>query len=494
MSGTNEGGERKETAGVRQHLASLAVLGVLFVVPGAAIAADPVLLVEDTTDAPSVEAARSRVQLLTGVVIPPERTRGVDDLVAATGYAALTAGGASVFTCKGPALDAGGFDARLSEVVRLVDELDLDRASAAVASLQADLPCSVAAIPARQLHDVFFFTGLMAAYRGERDEAIDQFSRAAALKPDVTWNESYDPSAQQLFLLGKERAITAEMVLFSALPPTDARRVWLDGRATSEAAMEAQVRPGTHLVHVETTTGSLRAIGVRLEPGVSALWSDPRAAAQAVMDGASEGPAARAAEALLALGLAEWSADTFYVSSRRGVLRYSADVGFEKPRRPLAPVGDRVTFGLGAAVLVRDAPYRKPFVYAAPGLDVSVAVLRGLEVSLFGRAGLASFSESTLSVLPAWGLGLQWAFAGVAVRPYVGAQAAFTAQHETAASGLRVVRVTAGGLARLGVRLAPGSSAFRLGIGVSFGWVGGIHASAGVTVGFGLRPSKARGS
>ncbi len=493
MSGS-EGSDGGEAARVVRHLTSLAVLGAAFFVGGAALGADPVLLVEDSADAASVEAARSKVQLLTGVVLQAERTRGLDDLVAATGYAALTSGGASVFTCKGPALDAGGFDARLRDVVRLVDELDLDRASEAVASLQADLPCSVAPIPARQLHDVFFFTGLMAAYRGEREQAIDQFARAAALKPDVTWNQSYDPSAQQLFLLGKEQAITAALVRFTALPPTDARRVWLDGRPASEAAMEAEVRPGTHLVHIETTSGSLRALGVNLEPAVDALWADPRAAAQAVMDGVMEGPTARAAEALLALGLARWEADTFYVASRRGVLRYSADAGFERPRRPLSPVGDIVTIGFGGALLVRDAPYRKPFVYAAPGVDVSIGVVRGLEVSLFGRAGIASFSPSTVSVLPAWGLGLQWAFAGVSVRPYVGAQAAFTAQHGTAPNGVRTVGVTAGGLARLGVRLSPPSTALRFGLGVSFGWVGGIHASAGVTVGFGLRPGRAGGS
>ena len=462
----------------------------LIAVPALARGAEPVLIVEDSADAAATESARNKVQLLTGVIISPDRTRGLDDLVAETGYAALTAGGASVFTCKGPALDASGFDARLAEVVRLVDELDLDAATVAVDSLQADLPCSVAAIPARQLHDVFFLAGLMAAYRGERDQAVDQFARAAGLKPDVTWNESYDPSAQQLFLLGKEQAISATLVQVAVLPPTDAKRVWLDGRPTSEAAMAAEVRPGTHLLHVETTTGALRAVGLILEPAPTALWADPRAAGQAVMEGAIEGPAGQAAEVLLAQGLAAWEADTFYVASRRGILRYAVDTGFEKPRRPLGPAGDVVTVGVGGALLVRDAPYRKPFVYAAPGIDVSIGVLRGLEVSLFGRVGLASFSEGSLSILPAWGAGLQWAFTGVSVRPYVGAQAALIARHQTAADGAVGTTVAAGALARLGVRLAPPTTALRFGLGVSFGWVDGIHASVGVTVGFGLRPKR----
>lgn len=465
------------------------MLVLLLVVPGLARATEPVLLVEDSADTAMSESARSKVELLAGVTIAPERTRGLDDLVAETGYSALTSGGATVFTCRGPALDATGFDARLSEVVRLVDELDLDAANEAVISLQADLPCSVAPIASRQLHDVFFFAGLMAAYRGERDQAVDQFARAAALKSDVGWNESYDPSAQQLFLLGKEQAITAEMVQLTVLPPTDAKRMWLDGRVISGMEMQAEVRPGTHVVHVETTGGSLRAVGLKIQPGPAALWADPRAAAQAVMDGAMEGPKGMAAEALLALGLTAWEADTFYVLSRRGVLRYAPDVGFEKPRRPLGPTGDVVTLGVGAAVLVREAPYRKPFVYAAPGLDLSIGVLRGLEVSLFGRVGLASFSDGSLSILPAWGAGLQWAFAGVAVRPFAGAQAAFVATHRTV-EGEVTTAVSAGGLARFGVRLAPPSSALRVGIGVSFGWVDGIHASAGVSFGFGARPGR----
>ncbi len=471
-----------------RHGSILPISVLLTCLAGAATAAEPVLIVQDATDEDVAEAARGRVQLLTGIAIPPERTLSLDDLVAETGYGALTSDGVSLFTCKGPALDASGFDARLADAVRLVDELDLGSASAALDALRDDLPCSVAAVPARQLHDLFFFSGLMSAYNQQRDQAIDQFSRAAALKPDVRWNESYDPSAQQLFLLGKEQALTAEPVRLTVVPPTDARRLWVDGKEADEAGpTEVELRSGTHLIHVETAGGAIRAVGLDLPPGPG-LWADPRAAAAAVIEGAMEGPASVAASALLTLGAVAWEVDTIYTSTQRGVLRWSRE-GFVRPERPLTPVGDRLSVRLGGGVIVREAPFRKPFIYAAPSLELDVGIVRGLEASVFARVGLASFAEDTLSVLPVWGAGLQWAFAGVVIKPFVGAQAAFAVRQTSTVTGETSVGVAVGGLGRFGAIFTPVRRApLRVGLGVSFGWLDGVHASITATVGFGIRP------
>ena len=474
---------------VTRHVLSLLVLGTLLGGVGPALAADAVLVVPDANDEKAAEAARGRVQILVGEAVPPERTRSLDDLVAETGYAALVLEGTAVFTCKGPALDASGFDARLGGAMRSVDELELQSASEALTALRADLPCSVAAIPARQLHDLFFFSGLMSAYDGMRDDAIGQFARAAALKPDVSWNESYDPKAQQLFLLGKEQALTAGMVTLNLVPPTDAERVWVDGREMESAGPTVtELKPGTHVIHVETASGAIRAAGVDLPAG-EALWADPRAAAAAVQGGVVEGPAALAAEQLLALGASSWDTDTLYTYGSRGVLRYTVEGGLVRPQRPLTPVGDRVGIRVGGGVLVREAPFRKPFAYAAPSLEVDVGILRGLEATVFARVGFASFSEDTLSILPVWGGGLQWAFAGVTLKPFIGAQVAFIANQRATDQGLSKTLVSAGGLARIGAILTPiRRQALRVGLGVSFGWIDGIHASVSATVGFGLRP------
>jgi len=452
------------------------------------VADGPILVVPDVADENAAEAARGKVQLLTGLAIAPEQTRGIDDLVAETGYSALTSEGVSIFSCKGPALDATSFDVRLGEAVRLVDELDLDAAGPALEALGSDLPCSIAAIPARQLHDLFFFSGLMSAYDGNRDQAIDQFARAAALKPDVSWNESYDPSAQQLFLLGKERALTAEPVMLTIVPPTDAKRVWLDGRDTKDPQpMVAELRTGTHVIHVETASGAIRAVGLDLPPGPS-LWSDPRAAGAAVQAGALDGPEAEAASLLLAMGAEAWGVTTLYTATERGVLRWTMD-GLERPVRPLTPVGDRLGVRLGGGVIVREAPFRKPFAYAAPALEIDVGIVRGLEGTVFAQVGMAQFSEGTLSILPVWGGGLQWAFAGVTLKPYVGAQVAFTAKESTDIAGLTTTAVAVGGLARIGAILTPiRREPLRVGFGVAFGWLDGVHASVTATVGLGLRP------
>jgi hypothetical protein len=468
------------------RLAIIAIAGLF--AAGPARAGEPALVVADVTDAEAVERSTDRVQLLTGVVIPKERAFGLDDLVASVGYSSLTEGAVEVFACRGPAVDGDTFAARLGDAVQRVDELDLPGAMAGLAALAADLPCSVAPIPARQLHDLFFFDGLMAAYGKDRDRAVKQFARAAALKADVPWNESYDPAAQQIFLLGKEQALTAPMLTLTVVPPVDARRIWLDGKQLEGGgSFEAELRPGTHVVHIETAAGALRAVGLDLAGG-DALWSDPRAAAAAAEGGVLEGPPVRAANVLLARAGDAWQTDVVYVGSSRGVFVWRRGVGLMRAERPKTPIGDGFSLRVGANALVRAPRYGgRPLAYAAPQVSIEAGLLRGLELAVDFGVGIARFAEGTTSVLPHGAAGFQWAWPGISARPYAGVQAAM------AVTGPLPEDLRGGGLLRLGVRFVPArDGALRLQLGAAFGWVGGVQAQLGLSVGFGARP-KARG-
>ena len=95
------------------------------------------------------------------------------------------------------------------------------------------------------------------------------------------------------------------------------------------------------------------------------------------------------------------------------------------------------------------------------------------------QVGLTSVVQDTLSIAPSGSLGLQWAWSGTRLRPFAGLRGVLTGVAE------RTVRV--GGVAVAGLRLQPDRrSALRVGIGVDFGWVGGIQAGAQITVGLGL--------
>ena len=422
------------------------------------------------------------MELQTGVAVAPDRTFVLEDAFAVTGYSLLVAGTAEASTCKGPALDQAAFRNRIGRAMSLVDELELAMAATELASLRADLPCSVSLIGDRELHAIFFSAGLMAAYDGRRDEAIDMFARASAIKDDVPLDTDYPPAVQQLSLQGKDKTSSAPEVELSLVPPTDARGVWVDGRPLDRTGpTSVWVKPGTHLVHVETSQGTQRAALLEVGEGGAALWADPRAAGVALTQGQTDGPGGAAANALLNAVMKHWSASAIYVDTPAGVLLYGA-APLARAALPLAPTGDRLGIRGGGAVLVRGAPFRPaPFAYGAPSLELEVALLRGLEIGLTVTVGLASFAEDTTSLLPVVTAGPQWAFAGSRVRPCVGGHFAL------AVAGADAASVGVGGVGRLGVRVRPiRDSSLRLAAAATFGWAGALQAGVAVTVGFGV--------
>jgi hypothetical protein len=383
-------------------------------------------------------------------------------------------------TCKGPSLDRPAFRQRIADAMSLVDELELVMAASVLRSLRNDLPCSVALIGDVELHAIFFSTGLMAAFNGHKDEALDMFARAVSIKPDVPLDTNYPPKIQQLYLQAKDRVSNQEEVELSLVPPTNSRAIWLDGRQLKDNGATSQwVKPGTHLVHVETTQGTQRAALLDISAGAAALWADPRAAAVALADGLTAGPEGAAANALLSAAMQSWRAATIYIDTPGGILIYGAQP-LARAALPLAPTGDRLGIRLGGGGVVRAAPFRPaPFAYAAPSFELEVALVRGLEVGLTAAVGVASFTEGTTSLLPVVTVGPQWAFSGSRIRPFVGVHFAL------AVAGADEVRI--GGLGRLGVRVAPVRKApLRAAVSASFGWVGAVQAGIAISVGFGF--------
>ncbi len=454
----------------------LSVLAILVLGAPPALAA-PALVVADGGDAALAQAARDRTQLLTGAAVAPDRTFGPDDLFAVVKHRPLLDGAVEGYGCAGPALDQGNFDARLGRAMTQVDELDLAQAEDSLMSLERDLPCAVAVVGTRQLHDIFFFAGLMAAYNGDRDAAVTRFRSATSVKNDVPLPTDAPPDVQQLYLLGREASMNADAATLTVLPPIDARRAWLDGRALDSAGAALEVRPGTHLLQLETEGGALRSVG--LQVAGDGIWADQRAAAAAILLGGGEGPAGAAADALLARVAGAWGAETVYVAGDRSVFVWGDAPGIERARVPLKPTGDRIALRLGVGALVREADFRPaPFAYAAPTLELDVALVRGLEIGASAAVGVTSVVDGSASILPTADVGLQWAWPGTRIRPWVGARAALAVVAPGEPRG--------GATAWLGLRLHPvRNGALRVGAALGFGWVGNVQAQARITVGFG---------
>lgn len=491
-------GETSDQCGVHRtqgisgtHAAALLLL-LVYARPCSAAdpkAGTPALVVGvGTADGEEISRARDRVQGTTGALVPGDRVFGPDDLVAAMRYRPVTEGALEVFTCKGPTLDQQAFESRLAEVVSRVDQLDLDGAMSGVVALQKDLPCSVSPIAARGLHDVFFFAGLLEAYHGQRDVAIADFARAAALKPDVPWNTAYAPEAHELYLLGKDRAGQPDATLH-LVPAADSRRLWIDGVAQADAkARSVTLRPGVHLIHVETDQGNQRAIGLELGAG-TALYADVSGAVAAVQDGETDGPRGAAARVLIQVAAGAWNADVVYVAHRAGVTFLRSGGAMETARRPITATGDRLGLRVGGGVLLRGAPSGSAaFVYASPVVEAEIATILGLELVGSFIAGFTSAAPGTWSLLPAGTVGAQWAWNGAAARPYVGVEAGFATLSSPGTN-----RVGVGPMLRGGVRFTPSRDrSLRLALGGHVGWVGTVTGAVTLTVGFGARPGGPR--
>ena len=459
-------------------LASL--LGSLLSLAGPAEAA-PTLVVEDAADAVGVERARDRVQLLAGVDVPEDRVFGRDELLTTLLRQPLVDGDVQAGGCAGLALARTEFDARVAEAAARLQRLDLEGAEASWQELEGDLPCATFVLAPEPLADLLLLGGAIATRREDPDTALSRFGAAASIEPGRP-PADLPPEAQSLQRRAQGTAATAPTSLVALLPSEAAHAAWLDGRSLDPRGEEIPVPSGAHLLQVEVAAGALR--GVSLQVDGDGLWADPGAAVAAVLAGGGRGVGATAAHALLARAGARWGAETIYVAFDRSLFVWGDEPGDapgdEVPRVPLLPTGDRLGLRLGGGLLVREEePGTGPQLFGAPGLELDVALVRGLEVGASVAVGFSAGVDGSTAALPAADLGLQWAWAGARVRPWIGLRGALA----VVATG----EPRGGASAWLGVRLHPSDRApLRVGVALGFGWVGAVQAQARITLGFGV--------
>ena len=156
--------------------------------------------------------------------------------------------------------------ARIAEAEDALDLLEYSRAINALGPLSEALACITHPVDAIQLSRAAMLLGYASFQAGDRDGANAAFAMAAVFDPDVDWDETYPPEAQQVFnsaVLDALRARDAQVwPAFGAAE--EAKDILVDGGTVPE---DGALRPGLHQVAVKTRTGGQLRLAVRFVEG-----------------------------------------------------------------------------------------------------------------------------------------------------------------------------------------------------------------------------------
>ncbi len=156
--------------------------------------------------------------------------------------------------------------ARLAEAEDALDLLEYSRAINALAPLSEALACITHPVDSIQLSRAAMLLGYANFQAGDREGANAAFAMAAVFDPDVDWDETYPPEAQQVFnsaVLDALRSRDAQVwPAFGAAE--EAKDILVDGGTVPE---DGALRPGLHQVAVKTRTGGQLRLAVRFVEG-----------------------------------------------------------------------------------------------------------------------------------------------------------------------------------------------------------------------------------
>ncbi|MDP7111566.1 MAG: hypothetical protein QGH45_06375, partial [Myxococcota bacterium] len=141
-----------------------------------------------------------------------------------------------------------------------LDALEFERAHEVLEPLLEDLACVGADPDPAGLARGALLLGYARFQRGDREGAAAAFDQAAAFHPELEWDTTYPPDAQQVF----NNAVLANLRQPAAILEGQVEGVTVDGAALPG---DRSYRPGLHLLTVPREDGSPVRLAVRLEAG-----------------------------------------------------------------------------------------------------------------------------------------------------------------------------------------------------------------------------------
>ncbi len=285
--------------------------------------------------------------------------------------------------------------ARIAEAEDALDLVEYSRAINALGPLTDALACITHPVDAGQLSRAAMLLGYARFQSGDRDGADAAFAMAAVFDPDVKWDETYPPDAQQVFNSAVLDALRAKDALvwpaFGAAE--EAVDILVDGGTVPE---DGTLRPGLHQIAVKTRSDGQLRLAVRFVAGETVHLGPTRELIDSFLEGEEGGEAA--GEALVAALARTGDAEAyivdpafgrifrFYASSRE--VRLIPGAGGD-PGTALKPGGTTTDQGTPVARPVTgETPKRKSRANPGPVLVIAGGVtgIVGLSVGLAQRA------------------------------------------------------------------------------------------------------------
>ncbi len=211
---------------------------------------------------------------------------------------------------------------RIAEAEDALDLLEYSRATNALAPLTDALACVSHPVDPGQLSRAAMLLGYARFLAGDREGAEDAFAMAAVFDPDVNWDETYPPDAQQVFNSAVLNALRAQNALiwpaFGAAE--EAKDILVDGNPVSD---DGSLRPGLHQVTIKTRSDGQLNLAVRFVAGETVHLGPTRELLESFLADSDEGSSA--GDALVAALAATGDAEAYIVDPAFGrIYRFTA--------------------------------------------------------------------------------------------------------------------------------------------------------------------------
>ncbi|MDP7114039.1 MAG: hypothetical protein QGH45_18860 [Myxococcota bacterium] len=199
--------------------------------------------------------------------------------------------------------------ARIAEAEDALDLLEYSRAINALGPLSEALACITHPVEAGQLSRAAMLLGYARFLAGEREGAETAFSMAAVFDPDVNWDVTYPPDAQQVFNSAVLSALRAQDALIWPAfgSAEEAKDILVDGSPVSD---DGSLRPGLHQITVKTRAEGQLRLAVTFVAGETVHLGPTRELLESFLAGGDDSTAA--GDALVA-ALARTDDDDAYI-------------------------------------------------------------------------------------------------------------------------------------------------------------------------------------
>ncbi len=187
--------------------------------------------------------------------------------------------------CGGKARSWDEMRAEIARGQEVLDALEYADAEVMLGRVWEDLACADAFVDAGTLIELSMLLGLSAHYRGQRNPARQWFSYALAVNPDLPWNDTYPPEAQQVFNHALAELLRAGDASLDVGPVSVGFEVRIDGTTVDPLAPRVTLKQGTHLVQWRGADGAVVGTSVFVGGGDQAVLLSADGLGDAILDG-----------------------------------------------------------------------------------------------------------------------------------------------------------------------------------------------------------------